>query len=232
MAIELLHLDRDLAVFLKPPGILAEPTAEGGDVFSLLRQETGREWLPVHRLDRGTGGLMAAAGSRESAAALSRSILEHTFQKAYLTVVQGTAPFADALMEDLLFHDRVKNKVYVVQRPRKGVKEALAFARVLAEAKDGGEPLRLMAVTLYTGRTHQIRVQLASRRMPILGDGKYGSSRPGTPALWCAALTLPHPKSGKSLSFSALPPDEAPWNLFDRALMAITPESRSLKNEL
>ena len=112
-------------------------------------------------------------------------------------------------LEDLLFHDRVKNKTYVVRRPRGGVKQARLHYEILAE-RDG---LSLARIRLETGRTHQIRVQFASRGLPLLGDGKYGSrDNRCACALWSYRLSFPDGKN--EAVFEAQPPSRFPWTLF------------------
>ena len=116
---------------------------------------------------------MVFAKTAPVAAKLSQAIAGGTLQKEYLAVL-GARPKDDSgELFDLLFHDRFKNKTYVVSKERKGVKKASLSYRVVAEA-DG---LCLVHVRLHTGRTHQIRVQFASRGMPLVGDGKYGSRK-------------------------------------------------------
>ena len=114
-------------------------------------------------------------------------------------------------MRDLLFHDAQRNKTYVVTRQRRGVRDALLDYRVLEARED----CALVRVQLHTGRSHQIRVQFASRAMPLLGDAKYGSRDRGVGiALWSAALAFPHPVSGEARRFTALPPESEPWTQF------------------
>lgn len=178
---------------------------------ALLREALGcGEVFCVHRLDRETAGLMVYALNRKAAAALSAQLQEKVFQKEYLAVIPGD-PGEQGQMRDLLFRDQGKNKSYVVKRMRKGVREArLSFVRI--GQKQG---LSLVRVALETGRSHQIRVQFASRGFPLVGDAKYGSSvKTGTLALWSAQLRFRHPESGEALVFDAPPPDRPPWNLF------------------
>ncbi|MBR5437666.1 MAG: RNA pseudouridine synthase, partial [Clostridia bacterium] len=101
-------------------------------------------------------------------------------------------------LEDLLFFDRGKNKSFTVKKERRGVKKALLSYRVIAE-RDG---LSLVRVVLHTGRTHQIRVQFASRKMPIVGDRRYGSKRESSiTALWSCRLSFTHPVTKERMVF-------------------------------
>ena len=115
-------------------------------------------------------------------------------------------------MRDHLFKDSRKGRVFPVSRPRKGVKEAVLEYRIAATAEDG--TFSLADITLHTGRTHQIRVQFASRKHPLWGDGKYGSRAKGAIALQSARLQFFHPVSGDKLSFVLPPPEGAPWDYF------------------
>lgn len=207
MSIPILFCDDSLVVCLKPAGADSEKEMP----FHLSAQLGAAEVFCVHRLDRGVGGVMVYALKKEAAAGLSRQMAGGTFWKEYLAVVHGR-PEADAdTLRDLLYYDRAHGKSYVVTRKRAGVKEASLSYRVLGST----EGFSLLTVRLHTGRTHQIRVQFASRRMPLAGDTRYGSPQRNCPvALWSRALGFVHPASSETMRFEALPPDDYPWNLF------------------
>ena len=98
---------------------------------------------------------------------------------------------------------------------RKGVRPAKLAYRCLAQSSANGQPCSLVQVRLYTGRTHQIRVQFASRQLPLLGDIRYGCKDPLCDvALWSYRLGLRHPKTGQALAFCQPPPAAYPWSLF------------------
>ena len=205
MDLEILYEDAQIVVCIKPAGVLSE---EGG-MPGLLRGQTGAgEICCVHRLDRAVGGLMVYAKSRAAAASLSRQITEGSFEKRYLTVCRGTAP-EQGEMRDLLYHDPRTNKSFVVKRMRRGVREAALRYERLAE-RNG---LSLVRVELLTGRSHQIRVQFASRKLPLLGDRRYGGGE-GEIALWSSELRFLHPQDGAALRFTAPPPEKDPWTRF------------------
>ena len=204
---KILYEDSDLILCEKPAGVLSE---EGG-MPALLREATGAEEIYcVHRLDKETGGLMVYAKTRQAAAGLPAAITAGQLEKTYLAVVAGD-PGAGGTLRDLLYRDAVRNKSYVVQRMRKGVREAeLRFQRL--QSRDG---LSLVRVALVTGRSHQIRVQFSSRGFPLVGDRKYGSSyRDAELALWSASLRFPHPVTGQVINREQHPPEGWPWTLF------------------
>lgn len=207
----ILYQDRHIAVCIKPAGVLSQDGGENS-MPRLLKAQLGVEYAaPVHRLDRDVGGVMVYALSPEGAAGLSRAVQARTLEKTYLAVLRGVPEAPSGVLEDLLFHDQRRNKTYVVDRPRKGVKDASLSYTVLETA--GARTL--VQVRLHTGRTHQIRVQFASRRLPLVGDGKYGGREPGTPlGLWSYRLAFPHPATGKPLAFTQRPPDNALWDAF------------------
>lgn len=206
MDIEIVCQDREVLVCRKPAGLLSQ--GEGEDALpTLLRRQAGGEIYPVQRLDRGTAGLMVFARTGKAAAALSQAIAAGKLEKTYLALVSGGPEPPAGELRDLLFKDR-SGKVFPVSRPRKGVREARLTYETLA--RDPGTNTSLVRVTLGTGRTHQIRVQFASRGWPLWGDGKYGSRVKGPLGLFCCRLVFPHPGDGREMAFDALP-QGAPW---------------------
>lgn len=207
---EILYADAAVAVVVKPAGVLSQGDAEDA-MPALLQKRLGGAIFPVHRLDQPTGGVMVYARTQDAAAKLSAQMQSEAFGKEYLAVLDGTPEPAEGELHDLLFFDRQKGKSYAVRRKRAGVKDARLAYRVLAQA----EGLTLVRVRLFTGRTHQIRVQFSSRGWPLTGDGKYGSrNNRCAPALWSAELHFAHPVTGETLTFRSQPPEAYPWTLF------------------
>ena len=210
METEILYSDAQITVCLKSVGVDSEQS-----MTALLRQTPGGEHFCVHRLDKSVGGVIVFARTKQAAAALSAAVAARRLEKEYLAVVQGVPDEPQGQLRDLLYHDAARNKSYVVTRPRRGVKEALLDYALLESAAWEGERLSLLRIRLHTGRSHQIRVQLASRGMPLVGDGRYGSRfHSCPPALWSARLCFPHPQSGAEMCFSAVPAPVFPWALF------------------
>lgn len=189
----ILYHDQDLAVVLKPVGMDSESA-----VPAAIQAELGGDAYTIHRLDMNVGGMMVYARTKAAAAALSRAVQDGTMIKEYVAQVHGEVPAAGD-WTDLLLKDARKNKVFVVDRYRKGVKEArLSFIRL-----EGGEQ-SLVRIRLHTGRSHQIRVQFASRKHPLVGDHKYGARDTLTaPMLFSCCLSFPW--KGKDLRFEHLP---------------------------
>lgn len=204
---EILYIDKYLAVAVKPRGVASQKDPTGrGDMVTLLTEALGTQVYCVHRLDTATEGVMVYALTKEAAAKLSASM--EKWQKTYIAAVAGEAA-GQGGMRDLLLHDRRINKSFVTDTKRAGVKEAILEYSLLA----CGSGTSLVKVRLITGRTHQIRVQFASRGMPLLGDGKYGSRVKCPLALYCASLSFEHPNTREQMTFSSLPP--SPWNGFE-----------------
>lgn len=190
---EILYFDADIAICVKPVGLDSEQ-----EVPAALREQLGGELFTLHRLDKNVGGVMVYARTKKAAADLSRLIQQGQMVKEYVALVHGNVPERGD-WQDLLFKDSRKNKVYVVKRQRAGVKDArLEFVRL-----SSGET-SLVRIRLHTGRSHQIRVQFASRGFPLVGDHKYGA-RDSVPAPMLFSCCITFPYQGKETSFSSLP---------------------------
>lgn len=208
---DILYMDKDIIVCLKPPKVLS--TDEPGGLPELLRREIGDDGADirtVHRLDRATSGLMLLARNPAAASRLSRQIREEGIGKEYLAVVHGDCPDRGS-MRDLMYRDKARKMSFVTDKPGKGVQEALLDYETLGQ-KEG---LSLVAVRLHTGRTHQIRCQFASRGLPLVGERKYCQPQDDCPlALFSHRLSFIHPGSGEAMSFVKEPPESYPWNLW------------------
>ena len=214
---KILYEDTHLLLIEKPMGV---PSQEAeGDCIPHRLAEQGYSVKVVHRLDKPTGGVMAYARTDTAAAKLSAMVGRHDrFQKEYLAVVQGVPAVSEGTYTDLLYHDVRLNKSYVVKRGRKGVREAKLDYSVLETVTTDEGTFSLVRVRLHTGRTHQIRVQFASRKMPLYGDNRYGGVKGACLGLWSHRLTLPHPITGESLTAVSTPNwSVAPWCYFKQA---------------
>lgn len=179
---EILYSDKQIVVCIKPVGLDSEH-----ELPSALTQALGGEIFPIHRLDKNVGGVMVYARTKQAAAALSKAVQEGSMIKEYIAIVHGTPP-ATGDWNDLLWKDSAKNKVFVVKRERKGVKKARLEFQRLSEGDTS-----LVRIRLHTGRSHQIRVQFASRGYPLVGDHKYGAKDASpVPMLFSCCLTFPH----------------------------------------
>ena len=211
---EILYEDHALTVAVKPPALLSEQSPEKNGFADLLAERNPSRYIGViHRLDRGVGGVMVYARTPKAAASLSAAVQAHAIKKEYLAIVHGIPKQAADEWRDLLFHDRTKNKTFVVDRTRRGVKEAILSYEVLSSRElDEYGMLSLVRVRLQTGRTHQIRVQFSSRGYPLLGDGKYGAHDKAPMSLFSHKLSFLHPESRKALEFCKSPTG-FPWEL-------------------
>jgi len=208
MNILTLYCDKDIAVCIKPLGKDSEK-----DMPALLCAQFGvTEAYCVHRLDMAVGGVMVYALNKKAAAGLSNQIAGQQMKKEYLAIVQGCPEERRGTLRDLLFRDKAKNKSYVVKRKRAGVKDA----ELEYDCIESKEDKTLVHILLHTGRSHQIRVQFSSRKMPLVGDVKYGSVYRDCPiSLWSHALSFRHPASGEPIHFEHLPEAEYYWKEFE-----------------
>lgn len=208
---EILYEDKHIICVVKPYGVMSQGNENtrslATDIADYLKEKgESSDVFVVHRLDKTTGGVMVYAKTKKAAAKLSTMIAENKLFKTYLAVVGGTIEKESDTLSDLLYHDKQKNKTYVVKRERKGVKEAYLTYNVLGVKEYAQNTATLVKVKLHTGRTHQIRVQFASRKFPLVGDRKYGSTiLCENIALWSHCLEFEHPFSGENMVVSALP---------------------------
>ena len=211
--------DSSLIFCIKPPGILSQAApGQEESMLTLLQAQLGGPVWPIHRLDRGVGGVMVFARTQPAAAALSQAVAQHLVQKEYLAILCGRPEQEEGELRDLLYKDSARGKSFVVYRMRKGVKEASLSYRLLAEA----EGRSLVLIRLHTGRSHQIRVQFASRGMPLIGDGKYGGGS-GAIGLWSCRLTCPGYRGIRPFRVSAAP-EGSLWIPFRQAIAEEIPE--------
>lgn len=203
---QVLYSDAQIFVCVKEAGVASQSPGMPEQIAAYLRETEGVD-APyigvVHRLDREVAGVMVFARTEAAAAALSRQITAGEMKKEYVALLCGDVPDSGELT-DLLYHDQRTNKTFVVDRMRRGVREARLAYEVIQRTEVDGAPRALVHIQLFTGRTHQIRVQFGSRRYPVVGDARYGGGK-GKPHLFSCALTLRHPTSGKEMRFTASP---------------------------
>lgn len=206
---ELIYVDDDILVCLKPARVLS--TDEPGGVPDLAREALGNpkaDVRTVHRLDRVVSGLMVLARNAKAASELSRQIREDEFEKEYMAVVHGCPEENSGTLRDLLGRDKTRKMTFVAPAPAKGVQAAVLEYAVMGKT----DTVSCVRIRLHTGRTHQIRVQFASRGMPLVGERKYSElNDPCEIALWSCRIAFTHPKTGEKMEFTHKPPEIYPW---------------------
>jgi 23S rRNA pseudouridine1911/1915/1917 synthase len=220
IALAILHEDEDLIVIDKPAGLVVHPAPgwEAGTLVNALLYHCGdlsgvggvlRPGI-VHRLDRGTSGVLVAAKHDAAHRALAKQFEDHSVEREYRALVRGLpAPDAGRVDRPLGRHPSDRKRFSVAARGR--VREAHTAWRVVR--RFAASERTLLAVLPETGRTHQIRVHLASAGLPLVGDPVYGRatrSELARPALHAAVLGFTHPRTGARLRFETpLPADLA-----------------------
>lgn len=218
-----LYEDNHVIVVLKPQNVPScEDETKDKDLLTVIKEhikerenKQGNVYVGlVHRLDRPTGGVMVYAKSSKAAARLSEQMKTGDFEKKYAAVLTGTPREKDATLTNYLKKNPINNMVYVCPQGTEGAKFAELEYNILEE-KNG---LSLALVKLHTGRSHQIRVQMANIGTPVYGDMRYGGekAKKGKLALWAVSLSFTHPVSKERMCFKIQPPaDILPWKYFD-----------------
>ena len=220
----IVYEDNHLLVVVKPPNMPTQADASGDpDLHTVMKQYIAEKYQKpgavylglVHRLDRPVGGLVVLARTSKAADRLSEQVRKKTLARQYVAAVRGDAKETAELC-DWLLKDEKTNTVRAVPANTPGAKDAKLVYQKAGEA----EGLSQLRVKLFTGRAHQIRVQLSQSGCPIWGDARYGAGKPGEQiALWGAHLGMVHPTKKEEMHFTVLPPKDArPWRNFDEAI--------------
>lgn len=224
MGINVLYEDNHLLIVEKPVNIPVQEDASGDeDLLNMLKNyikvkenKPGNVYLGlVHRLDRPVGGVIVFAKTSKAASRLSDQLRRNKIIRKYKVIVRGRMPAREETLTDHLLKDRRKNQVNVVGRNVNGAKKAVLHYKSIATKEAKG--LTLLEVRLETGRSHQVRVQLANAGNPLFGDQKYGRQRNKAGqqiALWAYFLSFKHPTKDEMVEVECPPPDKHPWNLF------------------
>ena len=219
----ILHEDNHVIVVLKPQNVACCPDESGDDnLFDCIKRylketynKPGNVFLGlVHRLDRPTGGVMVFAKTSKGAARLTEQMKNGGFEKKYLAVLCGVPSRKQATLKNYLRKSTVNNTVYVCTQTEEGAK----YAELDYEIREEKGGLSLAEIKLHTGRTHQIRVQMAAINCPVYGDMRYGGDKAvkGKLALWAYSLRFSHPTTNEKMRFEIEPPyNEGVWSNFN-----------------
>lgn len=232
--IPVLYEDNHLLVVVKCANLPSQADSSGDDdLLSILKRyiaekynKPGAVYLGlVHRLDRPVGGVMVFARTSKAAARLSESFRSHEQDRHYLAITEG-AIRSETTLTDYLRKDSKTGMVRVVCADAPGAKQAKLITRPQAHRDN----LTLTDVQLFTGRSHQIRVQHAHAGHPLWGDMRYGHGVPGRQiALWAWRLKLTHPTRHEEMCFTAPPPMIGAWKLFEGEINHIIEEQTCIE---
>lgn len=212
--------DNHLIVAIKPAGVLSQSDGSNApDMLTILKayikekyQKPGEVYLGlVHRLDRPVSGVMVFARTSKAASRLSEQIRSRKVEKLYRCVVNGVLE-GEGRLENYISKDESTNTVTVSDTEKPGYKASYLDYKAL-DSKNG---LTLVEVKLGTGRSHQIRAQMAHSGFPLIGDQKYGKKDERTKdiALEAYKLSFEHPVKREFITFEAPVPASFPWSLF------------------
>lgn len=225
---DIIFEDNHIIVVIKPQNMPTQADESGdldllNDIKNYIKSSAGKTGDAfcglVHRLDRVTGGAMVFAKTSKAAARLSAQLQDGRFEKKYLAVVVGEPKQRSGELVDYLLKNPKTNVVEVVPAATKDAKRAeLSYKLLNTSGKAGASQVSLVEINLITGRSHQVRVQMARIGCPVFGDVKYGGDKLAKGwnlALWAYELRFEHPTSGEMLKFIVNPPEGTPWNKFE-----------------
>jgi 23S rRNA pseudouridine1911/1915/1917 synthase len=219
LKVKVLYEDNHIIAVIKPFNMPSQADATGDmDMLTQLKEyirvkyeKPGEVYLGlVHRLDRPAGGVMVFARTSKAAARLSEMIRKGEVEKTYLAVLQKKPAEDNGELAGYMIKDEKTNISRMAGEQEPGAKQARLAYEVLS-CKDG---LTLAKIRLFTGRSHQIRVQMASIGCPLAGDMRYGKGEKQQLALWALSLSFIHPVRRESITIQADPPVAHPWSLF------------------
>ena len=225
--VDIIYEDNHILVCIKPQNIPSQAdSSKDDDMLSLVKNyikqkynKTGNVYVGlVHRLDRPTGGVMVFAKTSKAASRLSMQIKNGEFQKKYYACVIGQPRIKSNTLKNYLKKDEKTNIVQIVPQSLTGAKYAELDYQTLETYQ---KQISLVDVSLKTGRSHQIRVQLAYNGNPIFGDAKYSGDivKNQNLSLWAYQLVFWHPISKEKMTFKVLPPlAKAPWKYFENTI--------------
>ena len=221
--LNVLYEDNQIIVVLKPQNVPTQSDdSRDPDLLSQVKEyikekynKPGEAFVGlVHRLDRPTGGIVVFARNSKSASRLSEQFKNHTTEKIYYAVTENLVKYKKDTLINYLKKDERENVVKVVPLSENGAKKAeLTYQELENDGKHS-----LLEIHILTGRSHQIRVQLANIGCPLYGDNKYGKNKTKTTSnlgLWAGKLTFNHPVTKEKMVFMAMPDQsKLPWKNF------------------
>ncbi len=223
---EILYEDNHIIVAEKPQNMIIAGDATGDESMHAALKEyvrvkynkPGEAYLGlVHRLDRPAGGLAVFARTSKAASRLAEQLKENELKRTYYCVVRGVPRETAGRLVNYLKKNERTNTVEVVPQSVEGAKKAILNYKLLQKIETPEGTLSLLQVKLETGRSHQIRVQMAHIGCPLWGDQRYGfgiNKKGQQLALYSVKLALIHPTKKESMQFICYPPEIAPWTLF------------------
>ena len=221
--LNVIYEDNHIIVVEKTVNIPSQGDKTGDiDMLTIVKQylkekynKPGNVYLGlVHRLDRPVGGVMVFAKTSKAAARLSEQVREKIFKKKYLVIANGKFNKNSGILEDYLLKNEKNNMSKSVPEGTENAKYSKLEYEVLKY--DSDLDLSVLRINLYTGRHHQIRVQLSSRGHSIYGDQKYGGRGHGKQiCLWAYELTIMHPITKEEMTFKAIPNKEKSWKILE-----------------